>query len=220
MGLSFEIITKSEIRESEIDVTRTRVRLLNSMISDFENTYFDSLIFVASKNAIKGLSYYYSTNSFSSGVIKYQLWKALDKTIHAGELDGLDLTKSGCGGPCMDFSHTMEGLVEIIKDYYSLVGIEIIELELEINDIKQIDPWTLQVVAGIKYELKDKSDIAGWRGYSERNVNVDVFGLYYDHRIIKKKWKVHCQQTSILDRLDGKTGKSSNCMGIHPGVGP
>ena len=64
--LIFTAMTQIDVtvRESENDmsVSRTRVKTLNSMIDDMVNYYFDRLIYVAGKNAVVGLSEYYSEN--------------------------------------------------------------------------------------------------------------------------------------------------------------
>ena len=62
---SSSLITKFRINESELEITRTRVKILNSLVSDFENSYFEKLLYISSKNALIGLSRYYSETGIS-----------------------------------------------------------------------------------------------------------------------------------------------------------
>jgi hypothetical protein len=215
---STELISEFSVKESEMEVTRTRVKLLNSMINDFETVYFDKLIYVSAKNSLVGLSEYYFDHNFEESYMK-NLGAALSDTIYEGVYlnrynTRVNLTKLGY----IDYDYTFNGLVENITQTYEKLGLEIIELTVnftEINSIQQIDPWTLRVNAEISYHFSDKSHIASWKGDTIREVDIPVIGIYSEDShghdgVITNLWNVdHSPWTevSVLNKLSGSNFK-------------
>jgi hypothetical protein len=210
--IASEIVGEFQIKESEIDVTRTRVRILNSIMEDLQYTYFDRLIAVSSKNSLIGISNYYDIRNYD--VIEYQLWRALNFTIHDGVLPRryqppINLKGSLCisqsffpSGSCVHGDYTLNEMLTRLENIYASFGIDIVEFNVEIVNIEQPDPYILTITADIEYYFKDKSNIASWRGFTRRTVDVSVYGLYYDG-IITGSWSPDCGTNSVLKKLDG-----------------
>lgn len=218
---STELISEFSIKESEMEVTRTRVKILSSIINDFETVYFDKIIYVAAKNSLVGLSHYYSDHDFEPSYMK-DIGFALSDVIYAGILkdrnnNKVNLTKLGY----IDYDYTFNGLMESLTETYDKLGLEINYLTInftEINSIEQIDPWTLQVNAEIDYYFTDKSRIASWKGFTTRNVKIPILGMYaFDFEgfpgntktnlgVIDSTWKIDNltnTEPSILSKLSG-----------------
>jgi hypothetical protein len=213
-----ELTSKFRIAESEIEVTRTRVKILNSVIKDMEDVYFDRMIYVASKNALVGISKYYYYDNFDN--IHHKLFHALNATMKDGKIprqsgDHVDLLVTGCpsSSPCMETPYTLNNLVEEFVDTFDMMGFEVRQLDIEILGLKQKDPWTIEIEASIAYYFEDSAKTASWRGVTSRKVDVSVYGLYaYDSclndGLITTDWKKDTgenQERSVIGKL-GKEG--------------
>jgi hypothetical protein len=196
-----ELRAKSNSGESEIEVTRIRVKVLNSMIKDMENTYFDRLLYIAAKNSLVGLSRYYYDNQFDSEVMQKSLGYALQDVIDDGILERggnkYNLTKMGY----INSTYTLNNLILNISGLFEKLNVDVKELKVTLStfdSLEQTDPWTIKVKADIKYDLMDKNKLASWKGTTTRIVYIPVFGMYgYDSEsgprsnrgIITNAWK-------------------------------
>jgi len=213
------MLSKSRMKESEMEVTRTRVRIMNSMINDLEEVYFEKMLYIAAKNSLIGLSSYYADDYFDSNVVQKRIEYALNDVIHEGvlkERDGtpVNLTKMGY----IDFNYTIKGMMKNISDLFSTMGVEVKEFNITIpaNSVRQVDPWNIQVTADIKYYFADKNRLASWKGFTTKTVNISVIGLYaYDYEngpksnigIITGEWKrdngTQITEPTIVNKLSG-----------------
>ena len=178
-----ELTSEFSISETDMDVTRTRVKILNSLVSDMENVYFEKMIYIAAKNSILGLSKYYYDNDFDN--IEYDLRSMLRRVITEGIYDPnpttyVNLTKVGCWGvePCIKYDYTIEGLQRNLEYVYQRLGVDIREFTITITDVYNINPWEIMIEADIEYYFRDKTNIASWKGLTHKKVKVSVIGLY------------------------------------------
>ena len=200
---SAEIISQFEIKESEIEVTRTRVRLLNSIIGDMEQTYFDRLVQVSVKNSLHGISCYYAANHFNQFLIRDNLKKTINLTMYSGLFGVANLVDVDC----MEAEYTIEGLTDRLIDIFERLGIDVKSFSVDIDQVNQHEPFYLEVVADISYDFADKTNIARWRGLTRRTVNVPLYGLHYNETgvINPDEWKATCHALSFKGKMEGRT---------------
>ena len=214
------MVTKFKLTESDMEITRTRVKILNSVINDFENSYFEKLLFLSSKNALVGLSRYYSETNFN---IQKIIEQALGDVIYDGILyDSHGGVKANLS-EYIDYKYTLKGMVENITLLMDEMGLEIKELNVSISTtegITQIDPWTIQVKGVFSYFISDKEGSVSWKGFSTKSVNVSVIGLtLYDshtnNAVIDGHWKLDNgtrTEESVLSKLGGEASVRGLCV--------
>ncbi len=210
-----ELASEFSIKETEMDVTRTRVKILNSLVSDMENIYFEKIIYVAAKNSLVGLSKYYQDRHFAIG---WHLETILNRVITEGIYDPnpgtfVNLTKVGCWGvePCINYDYTIRGLEKNLEYVYERLGVDIKEFTITLTDVRQEDPWEIIIEADIEYYFKDNTNIASWKGSTHKEVKVSVIGLYaFDDRnnegVITEEWIVDrppYTEPSVVNKLSG-----------------
>ena len=211
---SFELASKFDKVESEIDVTRTRVRVLNSIMDGMNDQYIDNIIYTSSKNSIYGLSKFYSED-YSR--LKTRLLAALRSTLQAGILDdsGVKINLTNYNNKVyIKQGLTIGGILAEMKTEFNKINVEIKQFEVFVVDVSQDDPWYLNVTAEINYYFSDKDNIASWKGRTIRSVKVPVYGLYsYDGEsvgksnkgLINNTWKVdqgpEYTESSTLNKL-------------------
>jgi hypothetical protein len=220
------VTSQVSIGESQIDVTRTRVKILNSLVKDVENEYFESIIYMATKNSLIGISKYYYDNDYSDSVMKKQLNYALVDVIYDGVLNDADgnfqenLSKDGY----VNHAYTINGLMYNISLLLNKMDVSVKELTINIskNSITQTDPWDVQIQADIHYYFVDNNNLASWNGYLSKTVTVPVYGIYlYDREngpsvisnkgIVNSSWKVDngtASEAPVISKL-GKYGPYS-----------
>ena len=218
-----ELTTKFKVQETDMEITRTKIKLLNSFVEDMENSYFEKVIIVSTKNALMGLSKYYSETNFDSSRLNRRIEYVLDDVIYDGVLTKNDKSKVNLSN-YIEYDYTIQGLTKNITSVFNRLGFNVYKFTVNIskNELKQIDPWTLELSGYITYDLRDKSNIVTWKGTSKKKVNVSVFGLYgFDYvgssksniGIINKSWKVDTlnKEPSILKKMSEHP--------INPGMG-
>ncbi len=178
-----ELASEFSIKETEMDVTRTRVKIMNSLVNDMENIYFEKFIYIAAKNSLIGLSKYYYDNDFDN--IEYDFRTILRRVIKEGIYDPnpstyVNLTKVGCWNtePCIKQEYTISGLQNNLESVYERLGVDIREFTITITDVRQENPWEIIIEADIEYDFKDSTNIASWKGSAHKKVKVSVIGLY------------------------------------------
>ena len=220
------LMSRFRFEESEMEITRTRVRLLNSVVKEMEDVYFEKLIYVASKNALIGISNYQYENDFD-GVYQKNLSKVLSLAIKNGsyvDRDGnsLILTQllpllfndckvQGVKKSCINPSYTLDHMTGDISGLLANVGFQIKTLDITILSVKQITPWMIEVSAGIDYYFTDKNNMALWKGYTTKTVDMSVIGFYsFDKElnmgVITGQWKTDNgtnQEPSFLNKISG-----------------
>ena len=209
-----ELASEFSIKETEMEVTRTRVKILNSLVSDMENVYFEKLIYIAAKNSLIGLSKYYYDNDFDN--IEYDLRTILRRVINEGIYDpnpstNVNLTKVGCWGinPCINYDYTIYGLQRNLAYVYERLGVDIKEFTITITDVRQVNPWEILIEADIEYYFRDNTNIASWKGSTTKQVKVSVIGLYAfdtmgNEGVITEDWivdKAPYTEPSIVNKL-------------------
>ncbi|MFH2019967.1 MAG: hypothetical protein ABIJ34_01005 [archaeon] len=181
-------------RENDIDVTRTRIKVLNSLVQDMNDNYFEKLVHVAAKNAIVGLSDYYHDAPGGQDRIKKPLAAAVSEVmddgilvepIYAGSIKHNLTQPNGLGESYMNREYTLNNLIQGLKKKYSNLGMNINELTVTVGTegITQIDPFHFEVEADIVYDLSSNDILtrAFWRGVATKKVIVSVYGVYaYD----------------------------------------
>ena len=120
-----QLVSKFKLEETKIETTRTKIKILNSLVKDMEDNYFEKIVYVASKNALMGLSNYYYANDY--GTIDKPLDVAMADVMQEGILTDAyavdhDLTVSPMH---IDYRYTVEGIVEKLSIIYNNLGLEI-----------------------------------------------------------------------------------------------
>jgi hypothetical protein len=194
-------------------------------VNDFEDSYFEKLLYISSKNALIGLSKYYSESDFDSPNVRKSLELALNDVIYQGVLyDNKGNFQKNLSG-YIDYNYTLKGLTGNISMIMDRLGLEMTAFNVSISPsdgIRQTDPWTIQVKGDFVYFINDKDGIASWKGFSTKTVNVSVIGLYlYDNEggqnsisnkgVITSTWKLDngtITESSVVSKLRGRgTGR-------------
>ncbi len=226
---SSNLITKFKINESELEITRARVKMLNSVASEFESSYFEKLLYIASKNSIVGLSRYYAETDYDQPNLKKSLEQAMNDVIYQGMLYDNKGDFQANLSDYIDYEYTISGLMNSMGVVMDRLGLEMSEFNVSISPIDgiiQSDPWTIQVKGEFTYFINDKNGIASWKGFSEKTVNVSVIGFYlYDRQggpnsvsnkgIITKDWKLDngtITEDSVIRKLAGKGNEIGLCV--------
>jgi hypothetical protein len=172
---SFRLSTRFKISESEIESTRAKVRILNSLVTDFENIYFEKILYVASKNTLIGLSRYYATKNFDG--IELETSKAMDTVMQLGNYSyrntSVDLISKGY----MKYEYTLESQVKNISEAIRGFGLIVEDLDFKVIRTDQIDPFTVRVFADVNYNFRDEKNIVVWKGAKEVNTTVTIYGM-------------------------------------------
>lgn len=204
-------------KETEIEITRTRIKVLNSLIKNMEETYFEKMIYVAGKNSLYGLSEYYSED-YSR--IEKSLFLAMEDTIDDGILmdkwgNPVNLTKQGY----MKYDYTTNALIKNVSALFEDMGLDVINLQINLStgNISQKEPWNIIVEADVIYDLRDKNNIVSWRGSTTKKVNISVLGIYaydYEGNTISNKDKItsewivdegsHYTEPSLITKLSNR----------------
>jgi hypothetical protein len=178
------MFSNTTLKENDLDVTRAKVKAMNSIVQEMENNYFDKIIYVSSKNALVGLSKYYRKDSYANTALKRPLINNLQNLIQNGTImesngNRIDLKKIICmGAPCIAKEYVMAGLKPEIESLFSDLGMNVHEFKVNITDVSQKDPWTIEIKADVSYFFEDKEKIISWKSISPRIVDVPVYGLY------------------------------------------
>lgn len=178
-----EMTGRLRLKDTEMGVTRTRVKILNSLIEDMETSYFERVLYVSAKNTMIGISRYYLDDP---GRIEKDLPLALQDVIEQGILtyryrtpDTVDLVSEGY----IDGDYTVDGLRNRISEIYEMIGVNVKSFDIEIleDGVVQSSPWTIELTAKFDYFFEDEYHIASWKGSVVKSVNVTVYGVYsYD----------------------------------------
>lgn len=226
-----EISYNSRNQDTELDVSRTRVRILNSMVNDLENSYFEKMIYIAGKNSLEGLSGYYADNQFTYSVIRKRPDKAINDilydTILYDEKGRFQANLSQLG--FMQYNYTIKGMEEKLNELYMKKGIRIKYLNISIspvNGVTQKDPWHIEINASINYYISDEGNIASWKGFSSKKVAIPVYGMYlYDNEVspsvksnigkVTSGWKYDngtMDEASVLTKIGGLSNERGICL--------
>ena len=195
--LDFRVATRVDIDRNKISAQNTRVKVMNNLVYDLEERYFDRMIYVASKASLREIS--------KRGGNYDDLGETFTSVILNGNLTD---------GEIILENYTISYLVENIQEKFIQSGLVIEKLEIENVNLKQKSPWLINVELDIKYELNDKDNLAGWRGKIHKSVDVSIIGLYADGSKIKGSWTGGCISgcdENFLGRLDSKF-LDGNCI--------
>ncbi len=183
-----ELSTNFQLEQFELETTRTRLKLLNSLVRDMEDTYFEKMIYISTKNALIGLSKYYSETNFDQNRLQKKLGFVLDDVIYNNTLidkngNEIDLSLY------VDPDYTIFGVIGDIKEVFDSLGLEVSEFTVSIDEdeIVQVDPWTIEVTGQLVYNFKDKFNTVSWKGRTTKKVNVSVIGITsFDYELSEK----------------------------------
>jgi hypothetical protein len=219
---SIRLLSNAKTGESEIEIIRTKVKLLNYEIRDMENTYFDKLVYMSAKNSLIGLSKYYYDNNFEPSVIQKGIQFAMQDVMDDGILKNMQNMSINLSGSYINNNYTNNGMIKNISFLFGKIGLNVKEFKVTLSSydaIKQIDPWTIQVKANIEYYFADNKNIASWKGFTTRTVNIPVYGIYTMDKdgnkgiITNVTWHAENMSShgepSVVDRLSGITTDTS-----------
>lgn len=226
------ILSKFTIEETELDITRDRVSVLNSVVSDMEEIYFEKMIYVAAKNSLIGLSKYYHENQYGSRVkrtaeanMRTLLYEGILVEPNGEKINLTTITFNADNQPYINKSYTIKGLKEDVVKMFDEMGVIVNEFNINIStgNMDQIDPWTIQIKADIYYDFEDKSKIVSWSGLTEKTVKIPVYGIYaYDYfpgpgkgnfGVITKEWKEDKNaktEPSLIKKLSNQNNNKTN----------
>jgi hypothetical protein len=215
-----QLVTKFKLEETKIETTRTKIKILNSLVQDMEDNYFEKIVYVVSKNSLIGLSNYYHAQDYET------IDKSLDVAIADVMQDGTlidvylvehDLTTTPS---YVDTKYTVDGIRHSLETIYNKLGLEINELTVNITpgNVEQIDPWTIRIKADIIYDFIDRDKIVSWKGFTTRTVDISVIGVKafdmpntpakaHKGRVIKDDWIVDefpYTEPSIYSKLSSR----------------
>lgn len=183
---SSKLVSTTQEQQSDIALTRTRVKILNSIVQDMESDYFEKMLYVASKNTLVGVSdYYYGNHGYNHFYQMPSAFQIINTTMHSGYYPfidpAVDLTQIGCAGPCMNASYTMDALVNNLTKVFDRLGMSVDDFEVLMPSssyVRQTDPFHIKVKADIKYNFRDKAGVASWQGRTTKEVEVSVYGMH------------------------------------------
>ena len=192
-----ELVSKFRIDETELEVTRTRIEVLNSLVNDMENNYFEKIVYVSSKNAVIGLSKYYGEDY---NRINKNLGKATTDVIQNGILHDLRGNSFNLSS-YIKREFTLNSIKKNLNKKFNEFGMRINEFTVNItkDGITQIDPFTLRINTEIYYDFEEINHIVAWRGSLTKDVDITLIGVNaYDmpsnskqHKsIVSKDWLV------------------------------
>lgn len=224
------ILSKFRVEETELDITRDRVSVLNSVVSDMEEVYFEKMVYVAAKNSLIGLSKYYHENQYGSRVkrtaeanMRTLLYEGILVEPNGEKINLTVLTFNLDSQPYINRSYTIKGLKERVVLMFDDLGVNVNEFSINIStgNMDQIDPWTMQIKADIYYDFEDKTKIVSWSGFTEKTVKVPIYGMYsYDLQngkgnfgIITRNWKEDKftkTEPSVLSKLSNYNNPKQN----------
>ncbi len=246
--LSFSMSTERRMLESEMEATRTRVDVLNSIVNDLESRYLERMLYVASYSALGSMSRYSVSptgcpNRFcgpSNNFLGFELgasFKDLNTSIFEGKIhpnafSSIDLP-SGYG---ITQQNLQAQLAQLAIDFENL-GLKIEGLSFEVTTFEQKDPWTVVVGATISYDFRDESKVASWKGKTHKQVEVDIRGFMdplYGSRISDQDYLIDttnqmafpictfgedCQHSpSYINKLRGETTADSVAEDLGFGI--
>lgn len=192
--LSFRVATRVDIEKNKISAQNTRIKVMNNLVYDLEERYFERMLYVASKAGLKAMS----ENKDKISILK-------------NDLESIVLDGTFSADPALYNYYNFDYLINELQQRFTGVGLTIDKLEVEIVDLSQSGPWHVHVSVYIKYELTDDGGLAGWRGKIRKDVDVSIFGFETTDGIITKDWKsdLKCGEgykckdgESFLHRLD------------------
>ncbi len=188
------MVSDINVRSSELDLARAKITMYNSVIEDFENNYFDKVVYVAAKNALIGLSEKRDEVSSLHRTPEFVLNNTIDDGIiyGSGGNEQLNLVDT-------EFSqtHTMDVLKQEFIDELGKIGFTVYKFEVIITSVTQSEPFYMTVRADIDYYLSDAENTVSWRGISQREVEIDVYGLeYFGGDRVGRDW---CEEQSNIN---------------------
>ena len=207
--LTAELVNEGRAQKSELEVTRTRVRILNSIMQDMQDHYFEELLQMTAKNALVGMSrYYFEAQRTSGEQLRPRVYRAMKNgTVKTPAETFINITKySLCSGnSCMEPGYTLDGLRASIEEDFARVGIAVQEFSVELTDISETsDPWVLQIEADIEYHFTDVNKIATWEGTISKQTQIDIYGLYLkeqpgyvDYGYVESDWSEEVSFPSV-----------------------
>ncbi|MBT7392468.1 hypothetical protein HN827_06580, partial [archaeon] len=180
-SIGAEIGKEQKYLESELSATRTRVETLNQAINDLDDKYFSNFVNTAGKSALEAISEY----SVKSGRSIYPFEDNfvsvfINGTLNADTQNPIDLKNEP--NKYMD-DPPIKNLIDEIKKIYSSIGLKIHDLDVEVLNIYQKDPWTIHLIVKFNYFFEDEKEVAAWRGESIEETDISISGMWY-HRAI------------------------------------
>jgi hypothetical protein len=232
------LLAKIQVQETELDVTRTKVKVLNSLINDMNTIYFNKIIYVSSKNALIGISRYYHLQGIPHYTQIESPVAALNKAMkngrirYQGSLRDLTLPNSCGTEPCINYSYTVEGLMDQISDLYLKNGLNITKFDVTVLNLRQTTPWEIEVETELNYHFADQNNIVSWKGATQRTVNISVYGVYASYgglqykdqsALIDNSWQQETKvilgietEADLITKLRGRPTDGSLTIGICP----
>jgi len=217
-----KLSSEFKVTESEIEVTRTRIKILNSLVQDLEDSYFEKLVYVAAKNSLIGLSEYYAVSTFGS--LEKNLESALTDVIQNRTLTRINNQKVIV--PQIKSGYTLQSLTESIANLFKDLNVEIRQLDVTILGVRQKDPWTFEIDSVILYEINDNLGMVSWKGLTNKTVEVSVYGIYgYDlqsgsksnFEVITESWNQDTSpytEPSLMKKLSRHSSTPSPGLGL------
>ncbi|MEM2131253.1 MAG: hypothetical protein QXR96_01890 [Candidatus Woesearchaeota archaeon] len=205
----------------DMEISKTRIKILNSIVNDFENYYLEKMFYISAKEIIIGLSKFYFDNNYNSNYIKN-----FDLSFNEVFLNGnltiddkqYNLTKLGY----INKKYLFENFKKELEKNFSYLNIEIKKLDFVFfpnGYIKQIDPFTIEINASFKYEISDKQNFASWKGTTTKVIKMPLYGLYFidssgNKGIINNSWLLDNGTKDEKAVLEKMKGKYNNQLGI------
>jgi len=191
-----DLTTKFKVEESDLEITRTRVRILNSLVNDMENNYFDKMIYTSAKNSLIGLSKYYSEDYD-------RLTRPLDVCLLDVIYDGNLTDIYGINHNLKNYiapKYTIYGMKKELEILLAKLGMKVNRLDISIipGSLEQTDPFHFKLDAEIDYYFADMEEKVNWEGTEIRTVEFSAYGVYaFDMPSgrahigkISSKWKI------------------------------
>ncbi|MFH0875901.1 MAG: hypothetical protein V1859_08235 [archaeon] len=193
--LGLKVSSEQQKQQTDMEVTRVRVNLLNTIVNDFENRYIERMLYAAGKSAIGAMSEYATMPGCSSPSCDFKYFQNGDTNSFIGykhlESDmNLTMTKGellGASGNSIDLTqyssyHLADNNLDSIKgkliDNFETLGLQVKELDVTITSVRQIDPWTIGFGADVDYYFVDADKIASWKGTTHKEIEISIVGMY------------------------------------------
>jgi hypothetical protein len=169
--LSLKISTKYDIHQTDMELTRTRIEVLNSIINDLDQRYFERMLYVSTKSALGAMSQY-ATQVHTLNNLKLELNSTL---MTEALINGYDLSVY----PDYHLGEiNLKDLINELNQKFQEIGLKIQDLNIHITSIEQKDEWNVKVGYDIQYYFQDENNVASWIGDTHKEIIVSIIGMY------------------------------------------
>jgi len=155
-----------ERAKTELELTSLRVAIMNNYVSDFEDSYLENILYVSGKYMLGMLA----ENGVPAGKGFDDVFPQL--LINGSYRQGSSLVAIG-GSGAKSFNFFRNEIEPKLEE----AGINIVDFDAELVEIRQDSPWTVELTVDFKYNLQDKNNVSAWDGSIRKKASISIIGL-------------------------------------------